>query len=252
MKQYAELYKLRDNAKDRLQGQYGNLILGSFLFFLIFASVFLMFNFPALLSAMASLLTGSFTFYPFYVVSSQIGLFLYHLLSGFFQVGAACACFQIICGRPSHYGYFFYAFSREAFLKTLLLTLPDLLLRAFFQIPFFFLLSRITASPDYRLLIAALLVSLAGYVIYIPIGLTFDIAYFLLLDFPDKKVWALLQDAFSLLRGQRKRFFLLKLGFLPLYILCAMSFGAGLLWIVPFTQMAQVLFYLDLMTPINA
>lgn len=249
MKQYAELYKLRDNAKDRLQGQYGNMILGCFLFFLIFASILLAFHFPALLSAMASLVTGSFTFYPFYVVSAQTGLILCRLLSGFFQIGAAYACFRIVCGQSCRYENLFYAFSREAFLKTLLLALTDLLIRILFQIPFFFLLARLTASWDYRLAVAALLVSAAGYVFYIPIALTFDMAYFLLLDFPDKKAGAILQDSFRLIRGQRRRFFLLKLGFLPLYILCVMSFGAGLLWIVPFTQMAQVLFYLDLMTP---
>lgn len=249
MKQYAQLYKLKDNAKDRLQGQYGNLVLGCFLFFLIIAGIFLAFVFPVLLPALTSVITESFTFYPIYAGFLQVGLFLSQILTGFFRIGAAYACFQIVCGHSCRYGNLFYGFSRETFFKTLFLTLLHLLLRLLFQIPFFLLLARTAGSPDYRLLLAALVVSAAGYICYIPVGLTFDIAYFLLLDFPDKKTGAILQDSFSLLRGQRKRFFLLKLGFLPLYLLCIMSFGAGLLWIVPFTQMAQVLFYLDLIAP---
>lgn len=252
MKQYAQLYKLKDQAKDRLQGQYGNLILGCFLFFLIIGGVFLAFILPVLLPALMSVVTGSFTFYPVYVGSLQTGLILCQILAGFFRIGAAYACFRIVCGQFCRYANLFYGFSREVFFKTLLLTLFRLLVGLLLQIPFFLLLTRMTEASDYRLLIAALLVSAAGYACYIPVGLTFDIASFLLLDFPDKKTGDILQDSFSLLRGQRRRFFLLKLGFLPLYLLCIMSFGAGLLWIVPFTQMAQVLFYLDLMKPETA
>ncbi|MCM1027109.1 MAG: DUF975 family protein [Roseburia sp.] len=247
MEQYMPLSKIKDNAKDRLQGQYRNLIWGCFFFFLIIAGVFLAFAFPILMSVSISMVTGNLTYYPFYTGFLQTGLVLSQILAGFLRIGAAYACFQIICGQSCYYGSLFYGFSREAFLKTLFLTLMNLLVRLLFQIPFFLLLTRITNTADDRLLIAALLVAVAGYVCYIPVGLTFDIAYFLLPDFPEKKAGDLLQDSFSLLRGQRRRFFLLKLGFLPLYFLCILSFGAGLLWIIPFTQMAQVLFYLDLM-----
>ena len=51
------------------------------------------------------------------------------------------------------------------------------------------------------------------------------------------------------MKGQRMRLFLLELGFLPLMLLCILSFGIGFLWLQPYMQMTHTCFFLDLMNP---
>ena len=51
------------------------------------------------------------------------------------------------------------------------------------------------------------------------------------------------------MKGNRKRLFLLELSFLPLMLLCILSFGIGFLWLEPYMQMTYTHFFLDLMNP---
>ncbi|MCM1188477.1 MAG: DUF975 family protein [bacterium] len=244
MNQYAKLYKLKDSAKDRLCGSYTDTVFGCFLFFLVLVGAFLI---PVLFPALAAMLTGVFSFRAFYTASVQTGLIFCLILTGFFKLGISYLCFRIACGQSCRYENIFYGFSGEILGKALFLSTLHLLVGILFQLPFLYLFLQYINSADYRMLIAALLASAAGYLIYVPIGLTFDIAYYLLLDFPEKRLGALLDATLHVIHGHRRRFFLLRISFLPLYLLCILSLGVGFLWICPYAHMTQVLFYLDLM-----
>ncbi len=248
MNEYSKRYELKDRAKDTLRGNYGILILGSFLFSLIICLVIFIFGFAFFISLVASMYSGS----PYSVACFRIfqaGLLIGQLLSGFLTFGISYLCLKLACGQPGSYMDVFYGFRRENLPKTLLLSAVQVLLNVLCLAPYEYLRTRYLNVQGLQWLLAALLALVIGYAIYIPISLTFDITYYLLLDFPDKKAAEIIRDSFRVIRGHRGRFFLLQCSFIPLYLLCELSLGIGFLWLTPYIHMTLVLFYLDLFHP---
>lgn len=249
MKQYAKRYELKDKAKDNLMGKYGALILGVFLFSLIIAVVLFIFAFPYLISASMTLLMGKGTLDMSSVRLYQIGVLISRVLNGFLKFGLSYMCLSIACGQSCGYHDIFFGFRRENLPKTLLLSIIQVLVSVLCIAPCEYLYSSYLFTQDYHWLTAALAAMVIGYVIYIPIGLALDITYYLLLDFPDRKTTVIIGDSFRIIRGHRRRFFLLQCSFIPLYLVCLLSVGVGFLWLNPYMHMTYVLFYLDLMNP---
>lgn len=248
MKQYMKRYELKNRAKDNLAGKYGTLILGSFLFSLINAAVLLLFAFPYILSSMASMLTGGgYNSASFWLY--QAGILVTQVLSGFLQFGIAYLCLNIVCGRPYHYQNVFFGFHRGNLIKTLILSVTQVLVNAICLQPCQYFANDFLDTRDYRWLAAAALALIIGGCIYIPVSLALNITYYLLLDFPDKKATEIIRDSFRVIKGHRMRLFLLQCSFIPLYLLCELSLGIGFLWLTPYMSMTLVLFYLDLMNP---
>lgn len=252
MKQYAKRYELKDRAKDNLTGKYGTLILGSFLFSLIIAAVLLVFSFPYLMSTMMMTLTGTGSYDASSVRLCRAGTLISQVLSGFLSFGLAYLCLNIVCGQPYNYGNVFYGFRRENLLKILILSVIQTAVNTLCLAPYDYLRTKFLAAQDSQWLIAALLALIAGYAIYIPIGLALDISYYLLLDFPDKGAIKIIRSSFRAIKGHRRRFFLLQCSFIPLYLLCELTLGIGFLWLTPYIHMTLVLFYLDMMNPAEA
>ena len=78
------------------------------------------------------------------------------------------------------------------------------------------------------------------------------LSFYLMLDFPQNSGKETLSLCWRLMKGHRSRLFLLELGFLPLMLLCILSFGIGFLWLQPYMQMTYACFFLDLMNPKSA
>ena len=95
-------------------------------------------------------------------------------------------------------------------------------------------------------LIYGLLLLLSGIPFYLWISLVFSQSYFILLDFPQSTALELLKKSAALMKGQKLRLFLLELSFLPMLLLGLLSFGIGLLFVLPYQSMTYTLFYLDL------
>ncbi len=248
MVQFAKRYELKDKAKDTLSGNYGTLILGGFLFSLIIFLVLFLFGFALFLSFLASLYTGG-AYSMAALRIFQFGCVIAHILSGFLGFGTACLCLKLACGQPAYYTDVFYGFQRQNLLKTLLLTAIRLALGYVCRLPFDYFKAAISGAQDISSLWPALLACLAGCCIYIPIALALDVTYFLLLDFPDRKTAGIVSDSFRLMKGSRSRLFLLQLSFLPLRLLCLLTFGVGELWLEPYMHMTYAMFYLDLINP---
>ncbi len=251
MNQYFRRYELKDKAKDTLGGNYGTLILGSFLFSLVICLVIFVFGFAYFLSVIASLYSGggySVTAFRFF----QTGLLAGQVLSGFLNLGIAYLCLKLTCGQPGSYIDIFYGFRRDTCCKTLLLTVIRLAFGYLCILPFEYFRAAYAQAPGSRLLWSTLLAGTAGLCIYIPVALALNITNFLLLDFPDKKAAGIIKDSFRLMKGSRKRLFFLQLSFIPLRLLCLLTLGIGSLWLEPYMHMTYTLFYLDLMKPKTA
>ncbi|MCM1057548.1 MAG: DUF975 family protein [Firmicutes bacterium] len=248
MNQYSRPYELKDKAKDTLSGNYGTLILGSFLFSLIICLVIFIFGFAFFLSAVASLYSGGgYSVVAFRIF--QAGLLAGQVLSGFLAFGTAYLCLKLACGQPGSYTDVFYGFRRQNLLQVLILTVVRLTFSYLCTLPGEYFRAEYMRSSDTALLWLTLLAYGAGCCVYIPVALALDMNYFLLLDFPDKKAAGIFKDSFRLMKGNRKRLFSLQLKFIPLQLLCLLTLGIGSLWLEPYIHMTYTLFYLDLINP---
>lgn len=251
MTQYSKGYELKDKAKNTLGGNYGTLILGSFLFSLIICLVIFMFGFAYFLSAVASVYSGGGYSIAAYRVF-QTGLLAGQVLSGFLGFGIAYLCLKLACGQPGSYTDVFYGFQRNNLFKVLLLTVVRLSFSYACTLPGEYFRAKYIQTSDTSLLWPALLAYALGCLVYVPAALALDMTNFLLLDFPDKKAAGILKDSFRLIKGNRKRFFSLQLSFVPLQLLCLLTLGVGSLWLEPYMHMTYTLFYLDLINPRKA
>lgn len=86
-------------------------------------------------------------------------------------------------------------------------------------------------------------VSMASFLIW---SLTYSMANYLLLDFPDMEAGRILRAARSLMRGNRARLFLLQLRLVPLHLLSVFSFGLASLWAGSCQYACTAAFYRDL------
>lgn len=248
MNQYSRSYELKDKAKDTLGGNYGTLILGSFLFSLIICLVIFIFGFAHFLSIVAFLYSGSgYSTVTFRIF--QVGLFIGQVLSGFLGFGISYLCLKLACGQPCCYTDIFYGFRQKNLFQVLLLTLVRLAFSYICALPGEYFRAEYAQTSNTSLLWLTLLAYAAGCCIYIPTALALDMTYFLLLDFPDKKAAGIFKDSFRLIKGNRMRLFSLQLSFIPLQLLCLLTLGVGSLWLEPYMHMTYTLFYLDLLNP---
>ena len=251
MNQYSKRYELKDKAKDTLSGNYGTLILGSFLFSLIICFVIFIFGFTYLLSAVASAYSGggySVSAFRFFQTSLLIG----QIMSGFLGFGISYLCLKLACGQSGSYMDVFYGFYRQNFFTVLLLTVTRLAFIYVCSLPGEYLRAAYMQTPGVSLLRMTLLAYVIGCCVSIPVALALDMTYFLLLDFPDKKAAGILQASFRLMKGNRKRLFYLQLSFIPLQLLCLLTLGVGSLWLKPYMHMTYSQFYLNLFNRKNA
>lgn len=248
MNRYSRDYELKDKAKDTLGGNYGTLILGSFLFWLVICLVILGFGTACFFfAAMSRYLGGGYSIVALRIF--QAGLLLGAILAGFLRFGVSYMCLKLACGASAGYTDIFYGLYGVNMLKTLFLTVLRLLLIWLCALPGEYFRAAYIQSPGIPALVMALLAYGAGCAAYIPGALALDMAYFVQLDFPGKKAAEITRSSFRLIKGSRLRLFFLQLKFIPLQLLSLLTFGVGSLWLEPYMHMTYTMFYLDLINP---
>ena len=78
------------------------------------------------------------------------------------------------------------------------------------------------------------------------ISLRYSQVYYLLLDFPDYSAKELLRMSWKLMKGNAGRLLYLQVSFISMTLAGLLSFGIGLLFVLPYQNMTYTLFYLDL------
>lgn len=81
---------------------------------------------------------------------------------------------------------------------------------------------------------------------YIKLGSYYP-AYFLVAQYPNMSITEALRDSAKMMRGHALEFFRYKLSFLPWYALCVLTFGLGLIYVVPYRLTCDAMFvrYID-------
>lgn len=87
-----------------------------------------------------------------------------------------------------------------------------------------------------------------GFVILFIVILSWSLTPFLMLDDIDIRVMDAIRKSRALMRGNKGRLFGMYLSFIGWILLSLLTFGVGLLWIVPYISHSQTWFYLELTT----
>lgn len=249
MKQYKKTYELKNMAKDRLQGKYGAAVLILFLYSLITHGVSLFISMIAnMTTATAYAMTGSMTTVTVITIIFELISLIAVIVMGILQAGITLFFLNMACSQPYATGNLFYGYKTDSG-KTLILSAAVGLCNAICLYPCQYCMSAYLQSRDIRMLYAAILVMIIGFCVYVPVSLGLSQVFYLMLDYPDRTAKDTLALTFQVMKGNKGRLFYLQLSFIPMMILCILSFGVGFLWLNPYMQMTYTCFFLDIMNP---
>ena len=183
----------------------------------------------------------------FTILSALIAMFL-GVIAEMFTCGICLFYLNISTGRDAMTADIFRGFREnpsEVFKIAAFLLSPSLLL----SIPVNIVSELYLKTSDVKwLCISVILLALsAAGSLYI--HLTYGTAFFLMLDFPSYSAGRVLKITRQKMTGNRCRFFVLDLLFIPMFLLGILSFGVGLIWIYPLINESRTLFFLNLMNP---
>lgn len=258
---------LKDKAKEALTGNYGKMILASFLtgviifaaqFVVSFTTTFLFDLFfivkgisvEGLSMDQIQLLISQNAFVEMNLgASTAIDYVTTQILSIFtsvFNVGLSLYCLNLACGRTLHVSDLFYGF-RYQFGKALKLTAVSVLVMQLYNLPLTLLTYLVNADAGWQPIIISLLLYVAGLVIYVPISLSISQMFLLLLDFPGYSAGELIKLSMHIMKGHKARLFYIELSFVPLLLLSYLTFCIGNLWLMPYMNVTYTFFFLNLM-----
>lgn len=235
MDQYMSSANLKSAARGQLLGHYGTAIGG----LMIFMCIEMAFNMLTASLEDITTIPGMIVFF--------FTTLLISLLSGIFSAGYCFLFLKLSCGQPAYASDVFYAF-RNNTRKVLPLTLFVSVVSEVLMLPSLFFFQRFLnhGTHGLDLLLASLSLVILGIVL-IWFELTFSQLYYLMLDFPNYTTKQILQSSAQIMKGNKGRLLYLSISFLPLILLSLLSFGIGMLWLVPYMQATNTNFYLDTM-----
>ncbi len=250
MLQYPSRAALKEKARDQMSGHYGNAILLSICRGLIVFSLSFAVSMTFSMIVTVRVLMGesgdtSLTEYLLLIACTT----LLSIFAGVFQTGITLFYLNTACSRPATVANLFYGF-QYLFKKSLGISAVLILLNTLCTLPFdicYFLLRSGKGYDAVTMAILCIVLMIIGMCIYVPLALGLSQSYYLLLDFPRYSAAELMKLSFRIMKGHKWELFCLQLSFLPLGLLCLLSFGIGTLWLVPYMNMTQTLYFLDLM-----
>lgn len=234
---------LKTRAKDLLDGRYGSAMLILFLGNML----------PWALSTVVNGFSGAVRLLvPVSPLARIILALLVRVIITFFtnifSAGYALFFLNMACRRNSEVSNLFYGF-RWQLRKCLTLSGFFTAVSFILQLPCTVCYGMFQQTDNISWIIGALLSASAALALSTVFTLAFSQCYYLMLDFPDYSAKQLLQGSVRIMKGHMGRLFYLRVSFVPLLLLAALTCGIGLLWLEPYMQMTYTCFFLDVMNP---
>lgn len=185
-----------------------------------------------------------------YTALTSLIAMLLGVIAEMFNCGICLYYLNISTGRDAQTADIFRGFREspsEVFKVSAFLLLPSLVT----SIPFNIVSELYIRSSDPKWLFISIGLLAAAGLGSVYIHLTYGIAFFVMLDFPSYSAGKVLRIARQKMTGNRLRFLVLDLLFIPMYILGILSLGIGFTWIYPIINESRALFFLNLMNPEN-
>ncbi len=179
----------------------------------------------------------------YWVVLVLLGAFINMMLSGL-----ALICLKISGGLPISISDLLQGYQtgpERTFKISLGISIPQSLA----ILPFQLLLEYWMDVPSKELIPWLVVSGIVGFALAVFFSLSLGMGFFLMHDFPNLSAGETLRETWRRMKGHKTRLLILELSFVPLMILCLLSFGVGYLWVYPLMEESIALFYLDMMNP---
>ena len=236
MPNYKPFRELKRLAKVQLQGKYGTMIGALILqeLLVLFATGILSMLLPG---------TDTLSNILYYILT-----FIVQLIAGILQAGVSFLYLKAACGMQCSVGDIFYCFKYSPD-KAIKIEFVLAIINAVCMLPSDILTWKypLTSLTDYDEIAMMYSVTLLCMMVYVVITLAFTPVFYMMLDFPNYTVKDILKKSIEVMKGNKMRYFLLDLSFIPWMFVGFLTCGIGLLWIVPYMNMTSTNFYLDLM-----
>ncbi len=183
-----------------------------------------------------------------YIVITTLIISFLNILAGMFQCGINLYYLNLSTGREAQPADIFAGFRNEAskvFKVSAFILFPTIIL----SIPFNIFSDMYVMTSDSKYIVLACAFLVPSIVMSAYMNLTFGMAFFLLLDFPNYPASRILSLTRKKVHGHRARLLALDLRFIPMILLGVLSMGIGMLWIYPVISESHALFFLNLMNP---
>lgn len=239
MKQYKKSYELKNEAKDKLDGKYAPCIM------ICLSSVMFQYIVTLIISLYLPNTNSSSLFV--YIIQGIASLLIAWVM-GVMRLGLDFFFLKAACGQPGMVSDLFYGY-RNDFSKALSISGMYALLSALCEMPFQFLAQEYLLTGNLSYVIPALLAGILGLCVYFPVSAGLFLCFYLMLDFPEKSAGETIALSFRLMKGSKRRILYITFSFLPLMVLCVCSLYIGFLWLMPYMQMTNACFFLDIMNP---
>ena len=180
------------------------------------------------------------------IVIGFIVSFILVLFGTILSVGQCSFYLNIACDGPYQFSDLFTGFKVHPD-KTIITQLIIQILTALPLVPaIVVMIIAVYADEMIMLFLLGCLLLILGTGISWWISLKYSQVYYLLLDFPDYSAKELLKMSWKLMKGNVGRLLYLQVSFIPMTLAGLLSFGIGLLFVLPYQNMTYTLFYLDL------
>lgn len=238
---------LKDTARGKLTGKYGNSVMFTIIHSLIIFLVSFVITMPvSFIAVFVSMLTGASAIGPGYTIAIYLLTMLASVFLGVMSTGVALFFLNLACGKTASVSDLFYGF-RYLFKKSLVLSAVNVLVSNIPLIPYniCYYNYEATFSPEWGTW--TLITYVIGTVIYIPISMALSQCFYLLLDFPNYSAKQLLSLSIRLMKGHKWEYFYIQMSFFSLLTLSLLSLGIGNLWLTPYINLTCALYFLHLM-----
>ncbi|MDC7290793.1 DUF975 family protein [Blautia schinkii] len=183
------------------------------------------------------------------IIISQIFMFILSLIMCVFTAGLSYMYMNIARGRKYSLGDILFLFKNHpdrVIVAGFVLALIDVVV----NIPYFYVSYTkdpgVTAEENAEWLLVLSFYLLLGIVLNLLLTLPFVMTYFLLADDLELGGIDALKASLGMMKGNKGKYLLLQLSFIPLLFLSAFTLYIGLLWLLPYMEMSSVMFYRDL------
>lgn len=244
---YQSCSDICNQAKNKLDGKYGNVTLFALFYYALFI------NANTLLSTFASSLAHMIGRLPGLESPTLTGILFYlfeiffTILIGMVRAGLALYFLNLVCGGQYNSFQLFHGYQND-FKKTFCLSLIITVIQEICMLPYQYV-SYLQMFQKELLIIPMAGTYILGTLLFTLAILGISQVFYLLLDFPELSVKELLFKSNQLMKGQRIRYFCLQLRFVPMLLLGILSLGIGMIWVLPYVNTATTIFFLDLMNP---
>ncbi len=166
------------------------------------------------------------------------------LLAGVFRYGLTRCYMNLCCGMNFSFKDLFHGFRNDS-VRILKISALFAVLETVCYMPASYFLSAYSMDRSATTFFFACLSITLGTIAYVGIMLKLALCYYLLLDFPDKKVTEIIKMSAYLMKGNGLKLIYLYAGFIPIFSLGILSAGLGLLWLIPYMEASLTCFYLN-------